>query len=222
MSQQEFPVSAKNQVKQVAKRGAYDRQTIYRILDSSLVCNIAFVQDNNPFAIPMLFARKGDQLLFHGSTKSRLMKTLSSGQELCISVTLLDGLVLAKSLFHHSMNYRSATVFGAGQTLISEEDRLDALRIISDKVMPGRWDDARQPSAQELKATSVVTVNIHTASSKIRTGSPVDDPADLELPVWSGVVPIRQIAEAAIPDPNGMHDLTMPNYLEAWYKQFGE
>ena len=137
MNPNEYPVSAKNRVKQVAKRGAYDRQTVYLVLDSALVCHVAFVQDKRPFVIPMLFARKEDDLLFHGSTKSRLMQTLASGQELCISITQTDGIVLAKSLFHHSMNYRSAAVFGTGRELTSEEARMSALRVISDKVMPG-------------------------------------------------------------------------------------
>ncbi len=164
--------------------------------------------------------RKEDDLLFHGSTKSRLMQTLASGQELCISITQTDGIVLAKSLFHHSMNYRSAAVFGTGRELTTEEERMTALRVISDKVMPGRWDDARQPSVQEMKATSVVAVNIETASTKIRTGGPVDDPADLNLPVWSGVVPLRQIAEAVIPDDNEKAELEQPDYVEVWRKQF--
>lgn len=220
MSQNEYPVSPKNYVKQVARRGAYDQRSVFQVLDCSLVCNVAFVQDNSPFVIPMLFARRENDLLFHGSTKSRLLRTISSGQELCISATLLDGLVLAKSLFHHSMNYRSVTAFGSGRELTSEDERISALRVISDKVMPGRWEDARQPNAQELKATCVVAVNIETASTKIRSGKPIDDDGDIELPVWSGVVPIRQFVQAPIRDEIGKVKLATPVYLEAWCARF--
>ena len=220
MNPNEFPVSAKNRVKQVASRGAYDRQSVYDVLDATLTCNVAFIQDNGPVVIPMLFARQGDDLLFHGSTKSRLMQALSSGQQLCISATLLDGLVLAKSLFHHSMNYRSVSVFGTGREVSQDDDRIRALRAISDKVMPARWDDARQPNVQEMKATRVVSVTIETASTKIRTGGPVDDPEDVALPVWSGVVPLRQIAELPIRDESGPEEAATPDYVNAWCGQF--
>lgn len=220
MNQNEFPVTSQNRVRQVSKRGGYDRQLVYKVLDLSLICNVAFVQENGPVVIPMLFARNGDDILFHGSTKSRLMQMLSSGQALCLSATLVDGLVLAKSLFHHSMNYRSVSVFATGRELTNDDERMDALRIITDKVMPKRWEDARLPNAQEMKATCVVAASITTASTKIRTGGPIDDTEDLELPVWSGVVPLRQLAEPAIHENVGATALKTPDYVEAWREQY--
>ena len=220
MSPSEFPLSAKNRVRQVAKRGVYDRETVYQILDRSLICHVAFVNEDSPFVIPMLFARRNDELLFHGSTKSRLMQLLTSGRKVCISVAILDGLVLAKSLFHHSMNYRSVSVFGEGRELTNEDDRLSALQSISEKVMPQRWDDARLPNALEMKATCVAAIKIETASAKIRTGGPVDDPDDVNLPVWSGVVPLRQVADSPIRDEQEGTELATPEYVEAWQRQF--
>lgn len=219
MNSKEFPVTDQNRVRQAAKRAKYDRETAHAIFDQSLVCQVGIVQDGRPFVIPMFFARRQDELLFHGSTKSRLMKTLASGSSICLSVTMLDGLVLAKSLFHHSMNYRSVTAFGTGYALEDESECMAALKIISDKTMPGRWDDARKPSAQEMKATLIAAVKIDSASAKVRTGGPVEDPNDESLPVWSGVVPIVQRTAAPIPAPEN-EQLVPPKYVNEWQEAF--
>ena len=214
-----FERTKQNEVRQVAKRGHYDFETVHRILDSSLLGNVGFVTAEGPVVIPMLFARHGDALLFHGSSKSRLMKMLCSGSPICVSVTILDGLVLAKSIFHHSMNYRSVTVFGCGTEITDEHERLEALQVISDKVMQGRWADARQPNQQEMKATCVAAVKIDSASAKLREGDPVDDAEDLELPVWSGVIPLKQVAEAPVPASADRAIQPFPKYLTNWLRE---
>lgn len=214
-----FEKTKLNTVRQVAKRGHYDCETVHHILDACLLANVAFVVSDSPTVVPMLFARRGDSLLFHGSTKSRLMQLLCSGSKVCVSATTLDGLVLAKSLFHHSMNYHSVTAFGTGHEIIDEGERLEALRLISDKVMQGRWEDARQPSRQEMKATCVAAVKIDSASAKIRTGDPVDDAEDLALPVWSGVIPLRQVAAAPVPASNESVVQPYPRYLTNWLRE---
>lgn len=211
-----FEKTNRNAVRQVAKRGHYDFDTVHQVLDINLLANVAFVTPEGPAIIPMLFARRDDVLLFHGSTKSRLMQVLGSGAPICVSSTTLDGLVLAKSVFHHSMNYRSVTVFGTGHEVTDEEERLEALRILTERVMPGRWQDARLPNPQEMKATSVVAVKIESASVKIREGEPVEDPEDLALPVWSGVIPLQQAAAAPIPAASDHESLTCPAYLTHW------
>jgi len=216
---EEFEQTGCNRVRQVAKRGHYDRETVYQILDASLVGNIGFVTDDGPCIIPMLFARRGDELLFHGSSKSRLMNVLCGADKICVSTTLLDGLVMAKSLFHHSMNYRSVTVFGTGYEVTDEDERMEALKIITDKTMVGRWDDARQPNLQEMKATCIAAVKIESASAKIRTGPPKDEPADMELPVWTGVLPLNQVAGEPIDRPDEVADLKVPSYVSQWREQ---
>jgi nitroimidazol reductase NimA-like FMN-containing flavoprotein (pyridoxamine 5'-phosphate oxidase superfamily) len=215
---EDFEQASCNRVRQVAKRGQYDRKTVYQILDASLVGNIGFVTDDGPCIIPMFFARRDDELLFHGSTKSRLMTMLCSGEKICVSTTLLDGLVMAKSLFHHSMNYRSVTVFGCGYEVNDADSRMEAFKIISDKTMVGRWDDARQPNVQEMKATCIAAVKIESASAKVRTGPPSDERADMELPVWTGVIPLTQVAGDPIDRPDEMADLKVPEYVELWRK----
>jgi nitroimidazol reductase NimA-like FMN-containing flavoprotein (pyridoxamine 5'-phosphate oxidase superfamily) len=216
MSDEKFSVSELNRVRQVGKRGFYDRETVFKILDSCLVGNVGFVAEGQPFIIPMLFARDQDELLFHGSSKSRLMKVLTSGQRICVSVTTLDGLVMARSLFHHSMNYRAATAFGSGYEIKDEAKRLHALKVITDKVMPHRWDDARQPNDQETKATCVAAVKIDTASAKVRLGEPADDAKDMDFDVWSGVVPIRTIAGSPVESSDSTNKHPVPDYIEAW------
>ena len=217
-----FEKTDRNQVRQAQKRGHYDRETVYAILDASLLGNVAFASDGVPFIIPMLFARKGDELLFHGSTKSRLMNLLSSGQPVCVSTTLVDGLVMAKSLMHHSMNYRSVCVFGSGAEVTDPVERMEALKVITDKTVPGRWEDARQPNAQEMKATKVVAVKIESASAKVRSGAPIDDKEDLELPVWTGVLPLIQQTGAAIANPNDQNVVPMPDYVRQWQAKFND
>ena len=216
MSENEYQQTATNRVRQVSKRGAYDQKTVFQILDACYVGNVGFVTEDGPCIIPMLYARREDELLFHGSTKSRLMNLLCTGDRICVSATRLDGLVMAKSMLHHSMNYRSVSVYGTGYEVADAEAKMEAFRIITDKVMDGRWDDARKPNVQEMKATCVVALKIESASAKIRTGPPNDDPEDMSLPVWTGVVPLNQIAGEPIDRPDETLDLEVQKYLHDW------
>jgi nitroimidazol reductase NimA-like FMN-containing flavoprotein (pyridoxamine 5'-phosphate oxidase superfamily) len=181
-------------VRREPKRGRYDRETIDAILDEALYCHLAFAVDGQPFAIPTLHARVGDTLYVHGSAASRMLRHASSGFRICVTVTLLDGLVLAKSVFNHSINYRSAVVLGDAQ-LVDGAEKREALRAFTDHVAPGRWDEARQPTDQELKATLILSLPLTESSAKVRVGGPEDEPEDVDLPVWSGVVPVHLAAE---------------------------
>ena len=188
----EFAVTELNKVHRLPQRGHYDRETIYAILDAAIICHVGFIQDGQPFVIPTSYARAGDTVLLHGSPNSRLLRHIAAGEPVSISVAILDGLVLAKSAFHHSVNYRSAVVFGRGRLLDDPAEKLDALAILTEHLAPGRWAAARQPNLRELNATTVVAVTIESASAKIRTGGPKDDAADLDWPVWAGVLPVRE------------------------------
>src|SRR2546425_495484 len=188
-------------VKRLPQRAAYDRATIDAILDEGLICHVGFVVDGQPFVIPTIHVRIGDSIYVHGSPASRMLQTLHTGGPVCITVTLLDGLVLARSAFHHSMNYRSVVLFGAASAVEEPARKLEVLRALSEHVVPGRWDDVRQPSADELRRTLVLAISIDEASAKIRSGPPLDDDEDYELPVWAGVVPLRLTAAAPINDP---------------------
>jgi nitroimidazol reductase NimA-like FMN-containing flavoprotein (pyridoxamine 5'-phosphate oxidase superfamily) len=198
-------------VKREPERGRYDRQTIDAILDEALICHLGFAVDGQPYVIPTLHARVGDEVLIHGSSASRALKTiaagapvcltatlidgralrhLDSGAPVCVTVTLFDGLVLAKSVFNHSVNYRSVVVFGTARTVPADEKRT-ALRALTEQLAPGRWDEVRQPTDQELKATWILALPIEEASAKVRTGGPSEEPEDEDLPIWSGVVPVH-------------------------------
>lgn len=220
-SEHAFAKTDRNQVRRVPARGVYDREAVFRILDASPIGHVSFTSESGPCTIPMFFARCGDALLFHGATKSRLLQILCSGQDICFSVATVDGLVLAKSLFHHSMNYRSVTAFGRGRCVVDEDERMQSLKVMTDKIMPGRWEDSRRPSVQEMKATQVASVTIESASAKIRTGGPVDDPEDAEFPCWSGVIPTRDVAGAAVPDDHTKQaQIAIPSYMQSWSDEF--
>ena len=180
--------SEASRVKRIPARAAYDEETIHAVLDAGLVGHVGFVAGTRPVVIPMLYGRDGGVLYLHGSVASRLLRTLAGGLDVCLTVTLVDGLVLARSAFHHSMNYRSAVVFGHA-VLLRGEEKEHGLRVISEHLAPGRWGEVRPPNDQELKLTSVLRLTIDEASAKIRTGGPVDDEPDLLLPMWAGVVP---------------------------------
>jgi nitroimidazol reductase NimA-like FMN-containing flavoprotein (pyridoxamine 5'-phosphate oxidase superfamily) len=181
-------------VKREPQRARYDRETIEAILDEALVCHLGFEVDGQPYVIPTLHARVGDRLYVHGSAASRLLRHLAGGARVCVTVTLVDGLVLARSVFNHSVNYRSAVVFGTA-TLVEDAEKREALRVLTEQLAPGRWDEARQPTEQELKATWILSLPIDEASAKVRTGPEEDEPEDLDLPVWAGVVPVHLAAE---------------------------
>lgn len=197
----DFPKTDRTTLKRLPKRGFYERELVYSILDEAFICHVGFAVEGQPFVIPTGFGRVDDRLYIHGSQISRMLRTLAGGIDICVTVTLLDGLVLARSAFHHSMNYRSVVVFGRASMVDDKEAKLAALRAFSEHVIPGRWDEARQPTDQELKATAVLSLALEEASSKVRTGPPIDDEEDYALPIWAGVLPLRLVAGAPLPDP---------------------
>ncbi len=188
----EYTKTALNKVRRMPERGVYDRDAIYAIVDAALICHVGFVQDGQPFVIPTIHARLGDEILLHGAKASRLLKHVQAGQPICVSVTLLDGLVLARSVFNSSMNYRSALLFGHGRTIEDRAEKLAGLAALTEHLLPGRWEEARQPTEKELQATTLVAISIDSASAKVRSGPPSDDEEDYGLPIWAGVLPIRQ------------------------------
>ena len=200
MDENTFEKSTLNTVKRLPKRGFYDKDTIYQILDQQFICHLSWEDQGQPYMIPTAYGRREDTLYVHGSSKSRMLSALTDGRPLCLVVTLLDGLVLARSVFHHSMNYRSAVVYGHAREL-EGDDKMEALRIISDQILAGRWDEVRPPNELEMKATTVLAIEIDTASAKIRTGPPGDDDADYDLPIWAGVLPMSVAYHDPVEDP---------------------
>jgi nitroimidazol reductase NimA-like FMN-containing flavoprotein (pyridoxamine 5'-phosphate oxidase superfamily) len=199
MSETQMP-TARTRVVREADRGVYDRETVYRILDEGFLCHAGFVVNAQPFVIPTSYGRKDDRLYIHGSAASRMLRQMKDGIPVCITVTLLDGLVLARSVFNHSMNYRSVVILGKATPVDDPGEKVAALRILSEHVLPGRWDDARQPNERELKQTSVLRVPIEEFSAKVRVGPPIDDEEDYSFPTWAGVVPLEMTAGAPITD----------------------
>jgi uncharacterized protein len=195
-----LPVTERTRVKRLPARGVFDRAEIYAILDEAIVCHVAFAVDGQPYAIPTGYARIGDALYLHGSAASRMVRQLSAGVDVCVTVTIVDGLVLARSAFHHSMNYRSVVVFGRARLVTGRDEKETALRRFTDHIVPGRWAELRPVTDQELKGTSVLALPIEEASAKVRTGPPLDDAEDLEWPVWAGVVPLVTTAGEPVPD----------------------
>ena len=183
--------TARTRVVREADRAVYDRETVYRILDEGFLCHVGFSVDGQPFVIPTSYGRKDRSLYIHGSAASRMLRQMKEGVAVCVTVTLLDGLVLARSVFNHSMNYRSVVVLGKATLVEDPEEKLAALRVLSEHIIPGRWDDARQPNERELKATSVLRVPIEEFSAKVRIGPPIDDEEDYAFPTWAGVVPLE-------------------------------
>ena len=211
---EEFPTTARTTLRRLPKRGAFDRETVYGILDEGFVCHVGFVVDGQPFVIPTAYGRKGDVLYIHGARASRMQKALAAGADVCVTVTLVDGLVLARSAFHHSINYRSVVVFGRPREVASGEEKSAALEAFTEHVMPGRWADVRWPTAQELAATTVLAIRLSEASAKVRTGPPVDDEEDYALPVWAGVLPLAVSAGAPEADPRLPSGTPVPAYVE--------
>lgn len=193
---------ARTEVARHPERGVYDRDAIYRILDEALICHVGFVHEGHPFVIPTIHARSGDTLYVHGSPASRMLKELGAGVDVCVTVTLLDGLVLARSVYNHSMNYRSVLVLGRARLLSDPAEKVAALEAVVEHVVPGRWADARQPTEKELAGTSVLALPLDEASAKVRTGPPSDFEADLELSVWAGVIPVALRAGVPEGPPN--------------------
>ena len=211
-----FTQTKRTSVKRLPARAHYDRTTAYGVLDEGFICHLGFVVDGQPFVIPTGYARVGDTLYVHGSAASRMLRRLSEGVDVCITVTLVDGLVLARSAFHHSMNYRSVVLFGRATPVEGAGEKTVALRAFSEHVLPGRWDDVRPPSAKELRATSVLAVPLTEASAKVRTGPPADDADDYEMPVWAGEIPLRLMAGAPVPDPQLAPGTEAPRYAREY------
>ncbi|MDP8956603.1 MAG: pyridoxamine 5'-phosphate oxidase family protein [Actinomycetota bacterium] len=204
-------------VRRLPDRGRYDRETIDSILDEALFCHVGFVSNGHPFVIPTLHARVGDVLYLHGSQASRMLRELRGGTPVCVTATILDGLVLARSAFNHSMNYRSVVVLGDAEE-VGGAEKMEVLRAVAEHVMPGRWNEVRQPNEKELRATSVLRLSLDRASAKVRTGPPKDDEADIGLPVWAGVLPLRLLPLEPVADARtGLP--TVPDYVTGWRRE---
>jgi nitroimidazol reductase NimA-like FMN-containing flavoprotein (pyridoxamine 5'-phosphate oxidase superfamily) len=206
-----FIPTERSRVVREANRAVYDREVIYRILDDAFVGHVGFVVDGQPFVIPTMFARVADFLYFHGSAASRMLRGLSGGLPVCITVTLLDGVVLARSAFNHSMNYRSVVALGHA-VLVGDAEKMHALEAFTEKLIPGRWNDARQPNEKELKATSILKLPLTEVSAKVREGDVEDEADDYALPVWAGVVPLRLVADPPVRDTRCEPSIPTPSY----------
>jgi len=210
----DFTPTERTQVKRLPKRGKYERDTVFAILDEGFVCHVGFSVDGQPYVIPTNYGRLGDTLYLHGSAASRMLRTLSEGVAVSVTVTHVDGLVLARSAFHHSVNYRSVVILGAARLVSDPAEKMEALRVFTEHVMKGRWDDVRQPTEQELKATTVLALPLEEVSAKVRTGGPVDDEEDYALPVWAGVLPLQTVVKEPLPDAQRKKDEPIPDYLK--------
>jgi len=211
--------TARTTLRRLPQRGNYDRGLINQILDEGFVCHVGFAVAGQPFVIPTGYARVGDQLIIHGSQASRMLRKLGEGIDVCVTVTLVDGLVLARSAFHHSMNYRSVVIFGRATEVSEREAKLDALLALSEHMIPGRWADVREPNERELKSTTVLSLPLTEASAKVRTGPPLDDEEDYDLNVWAGVIPLRLIAEAPVDDPRLKAEMAAPDYARRYERK---
>jgi uncharacterized protein len=207
-----FERTPRTTLKRLPKRGVYDRDLVYQILDEGFICHVGFVVDEKPIVIPTGYARLQDNLYIHGSQASRMLRTLQEGVDVCVTVTLVDGLVLARSAFHHSINYRSVVIFGRASLVQERSEMLTALTAFSEHVIAGRWDEVREPTEQELRATTVLSLPLEEVSAKVRNGPPLDDEEDYTLPVWAGVIPLSLAAGAPIADPLLPPHIQPPEY----------
>ncbi len=189
----EYPISKQNKARQLREKATYDKQTVHAILDSALVAHVGFVQDGGPVVVPMIYGREDETIYLHGARKSRVVRLLQKTDLACLNVTLIDGLVLARSTFNSSMNYRSATIFGKPKLLDSDEEKLHGMRVISEHTIPGRWDELRDSLQKEIKMTGVIALEIEFASAKVSTGMPDDEDEDYDIPVWAGVLPLKSV-----------------------------
>ncbi len=206
-------VTEKSKIKRLAKRAVYDFENIAKILDESFVCHIGFSINGQPFVIPTCYGRKDDGIFFHGSKGSGMLEHIKTGAEICVTITLVDGIVLARSAFHHSINYRSVVIFGKAKELNDPSEKTEALKVITEHIIPGRWDDVRKPNEKELNATSVFSLKINEASAKVREGGPIDDKEDMNLKIWAGVLPLLIESKKPIRDKNLKDEIQTPYYL---------
>lgn len=209
--------SIKSRIKRLPDRAVYNRETIYRILDRERFCHVGIIYNNYPVVIPTLFGRKDDHLYLHGATVSRLITELEKNINVCITIANISGFVLARSAFHHSMNYESVVIFGKGE-LIDNQEKEEALKIISDHILPGRWEEVRPPNRKELKATKVIKITIKEASAKVRNGGPKDEKADMDLDIWAGVLPVYKVFGSPIADELLKTDIPLPESIKSILK----
>lgn len=206
-------LTERTQLRRLPKRGSHESKVIHEILDAGFLAHVAFQVEGQPFVIPTLYGREGDKLYLHGSAASRMLRQLETGVPACVNVTLVDGLVLARSAFHHSMNYRSVVAFGTAREIKDRDHKTQALQAISEHVIKGRWNEVRQPTDKELKATTVLEFSMEEASAKIRQGPALDEEEDYALPIWAGVLPVRLEAKAPVGDPRLLPGLTPPEHV---------
>jgi uncharacterized protein len=204
-----YTPTQRTKVRRLSKRAVYDKAQVHAILDEGFLCHVGFTQDSQPFVIPTLYARSGETLYMHGSGASRMLKTLAQGVDVCLTVTLVDGYVLARSAFHHSMNYRSVTVLGRARLVAEHAEKIEALRVITDHIVPGRWDEVRGPNELEMKQTMVLALPLEEVAAKVRMGPPADDEEDYALPIWAGVVPIHTQLGDPVGDGRVLPDVRM-------------
>ena len=213
-----FSVTERTRVVREPQRAIYDRAAIYKILDEGFICHVGFAVDGQPFVIPTMYARVGDAIYFHGSAASRMLRNVSAGVSVCVTVTLVDGLVLARSVFNHSMNYRSVVALGMATLVDAGAEKLEALRGFTEKILPGRWEEARQPNEKELKATSILRLALNEVSAKVRVGPPEDDAEDYALEIWAGVLPMELKAGAPIRDERCDAAIAVPGYVSNYHR----
>lgn len=208
----------RSRVQRRPRLGHHDRVIVNQILDEALVVHVGFIVDNQPFVIPMGYGRDGDHLYIHGSTASRMLQSLEKGIDMCVTATLLDGIVIARSLFHHEMNYRSVVLFGCATLVEGEDEKIHALTVLSEQIIPGRWEQARKPTTQEVKGTTVLAFPIEEGSAKIRSGEPHDNAEDYVLPIWAGQLPLKLTAGVPTPDPKLSSDIAIPENLTHYHR----
>lgn len=213
-----FTPTGRTKLRTLPKRGDYNIETIYNILDASFICYIGFSNKNQPFVIPVAFGRKDNKIYFHGGKGSRLFKTIKKEIDICINVTIVDGIVLAKSAFHHSINYRSVVIFGKTEEVTSKQSKIEGLKTIMDNILPGRWEDVRIPNEKELNATTVLSVNLEEASAKIRTGPSTEEETDLDLNIWSGIIPLDLKRGIAVPSKE-YNNIQVPDYINNYIRR---
>lgn len=217
-----YEPTSRTTVKRLPKRAAYDRETVYAILDEALVCHVGFSVEGQPFVIPTGYGRSGDRLYIHGSAASRMLKTIGTGIPVCVTVTLIDGLVLARSAFHHSVNYRSVVILGTARPVEDPVEKMEALHIFTEHMIPGRWAEVREPNGQELKATDVLSIDLTEVSAKIRTGPPLDDEEDMAIEAWAGVLPLEVATGSPIDDPALRPGIDRPDYVLNYSRRKGD
>jgi len=210
---EELRPTERTRLKRLPKRGSFDRAVVNAIIDGALICHVGFVHAGSPFVIPTLHVRIGDQLYVHGSAASRMLRTAAEGIPLCVTITHIDGLILARSAFHHSINYRSAVILGTAHEVVGEEEKTRVLHALVDHVVPDRWKEARPPYPKELAATSVLGLPITEASAKVRTGFGADDEEDYAMPIWAGVIPVKMTIGASVPDDRVLPGVAIPGYV---------